>query len=372
VISAKSVPALVHAHQEALGSLAYRAYAKGMQRLDLETALEFDERASRLDERERTYLRELTEAAGDEWTRREADSLNIAALFHVTEPMAGVAMAFAAKLDEERDVWTEEHLPARTGFLVFERPVYYLDARGVQSGIAAVSWRIWDKETSLPFTLTGARHGERRWNIELAYYADAEDKGDAYGQVIAKEEGYGMLGRLHYVIGAACPIGSSIGPYRFAATYDVERLDKAMLSDGRDGPLPPMLKAGDVDVEDPLVAYELVQLNFHRLMFAIFALMQTSAAELEEFTDKRIARRTRNRSHRPPPMVTIITLRHAEQYGARDHETGRWLTYRSWTRAHPRRVHTRDGVKWVWINRYVRGPEGAPWHQPVRVTTLAR
>jgi hypothetical protein len=113
-------------------------------------------------------------------------------------------------------------------------------------------------------------------------------------------------------------------------------------------------------------------INMFRTVYAIFALMQQTVAVLTEETDRRLARRIKNK-RRPPPMVTVIRLRHPEQFGRRDESTGGWLTYRSITRAHWRRQHYGDGsVKRIFIHAYWRGSEELPVWQPQRVTSLQR
>jgi hypothetical protein len=365
VTDAKQVPALVAAHQDCLRTPMYRAYSRTMHRLDLETAFEFVDHDRPESEKEES--RKNAEAVADLWLEQQIDLLNIATLFHVTEPMMAVTMAAAEKLDGdgEHDRWSEEALPARNGFLVFERPLYILDARGVQTGVSALSWHV--------YHVTNLADGHR-YNIEFAFYADASDPADSYGRVVSENPGIHALGRWHLVMAGAVPIGSRLGPLDYnLARINLARLDAVIDQVGPSDEqyVGELIKIAGIEVADPLVAYPVVQLNLYRYLFACFALMQTTTTVLEDLTDKRLARRTRNR-HRPPPMVTVISLRHPENYGAYEEGTGRWLTYRSLTRAHWRRVHTRDGIKRVWVLAYWRGPQDAPVWQPKRVTTLRR
>jgi hypothetical protein len=123
---------------------------------------------------------------------------------------------------------------------------------------------------------------------------------------------------------------------------------------------------------DPMPTAKIDSVNQFRIVYTIFALMQESIATLTEETDRKLARRIKGK-RRPPPMVTVIRLRHEEQFGYHEESTGGWLTYRSITRAHWRKQHYKGGVvKRILIHAYWRGPEDAPVWQPARVTSLQR
>ena len=113
--------------------------------------------------------------------------------------------------------------------------------------------------------------------------------------------------------------------------------------------------------------------NTERILYAIFALMEQKVAQKDVYTDKRHARRMRHKKRGTPPMVTVITLRREEEWGYHEEGTGNWLMYRSIVKAHWRLQHYGDGTaKKIWIHRYWRGPDGAPIHQPKRVSSLTR
>jgi hypothetical protein len=370
------VPAMVAAHQSYLQTPNYRGYAGGIIHLDIETLRHFRKvngRSSRTDydDIDLDLVRKHADQYGDDWCTKEVNALNIATLFHVSEPMLAMASVAARKLSEEHDRWTVEDLPSRTGFMVFERPFYYLDARGVQSGLSAVSWRVYDE--TLP-------HRGHRSNVEVNMYALASDPADAYSVQLradaspAAAEALRALGIWHLTTMIAMPFDVSIGPMVYE-TPMVEDLDAVMDAVNEVTGAPRSGVTMDPSIleltADPLVAYPVEVTNIGRLLYAVFWLMTQSVADLDEWTDKKLARRNRTKT-RPLPMVTIIRLRHADRYGAREEGTGRWLTYRSVTRAHARRVHTKEGVKRVWISAYWRGPEDGPIHQPKRVTTLVR
>jgi hypothetical protein len=297
----------------------------------------------------------------------------------VTEPMLEVAKHAAEKLhDDER--WSPEILPSANGFLVFEKPLQVADVWGRMTSMAAVSWRrdsiARDVDPTLPM------------GTLFTFYVDSSDRTDVY---TADMDFAGELKRLgnfvmaHY--GSAFD-GTIIGPMLNADGTEKLRQyrEKNAEIDAQLHKDSPMMAAAhrflhteDYDADgnplgpdDPLPEHITDSVNMFRVMYSIFALMQQTVVSLTEETDKRLARRIKGK-RRPPPMVTVIRLRHPEQFGTRDESTGGWLTYRSITRAHWRRQHYGDGsVKRIFINAYWRGPEDAPVWQPQRVTSLQR
>lgn len=370
-IKAIQVPATVLAFQDYLRTREYAAFMDQMLLFDVHAlrhrVLTRPETmtAEQLDQAERTleaFRGDQNFFSGLSVSQSMADRLNITPLYHISEQMLAVAIHAASKLDSHEDIWTLESLPSLNGLLIFERPIYHLDGRGVQTACGAIVWHVYAR-----------RNGEQ--NVEMTMFAPASDPADAYGEALP--EGVN-LGPLHFVHTGAVPFGSSIGPMLMAipdrrdldAVLDATREDTGYVDENYRvmdnvviDPLPH---------EDPLVGYEIDYINVHRVLYAIFMLMDQTITDISEFTDRKLARRGRNRTTRPFPMVTIIKLRRAEEHGDYD-DDGVWkLRYRSMTRAHWRRQHTKDGVKKIWIHSYWRGPENAPVWQPHRVSTLER
>jgi hypothetical protein len=379
MVNPSQVPAMVAAHQDALRTVFYEDFAGYFMR----SVYAKDNDNQHYDEIAESMGRstfEVSMTAGRDWVRQERDMLNISALFHVTEPMMSVAGHAAEKLDDN-ERWSPEILPSANGFMVFEKPLHVADIWGRMTSMAAVSWRrdsiANDIDPTLPF------------GTLFSFYTDSSDMSDAYNMSLALEDGHiRQLGRFvfaHYGSGFdGAPIGPMMHPdgteslrkYRERNAEIDAQLHKdspAMALTHRilhpedydaDGnPLGP-----DTPIPDKLTN----SVNVFRTVYAIFALMQQTVATLTEETDRKLARRIKNK-RRPPPMVTVIRLRHPEQFGRHDEGTGSWLTYRSITRAHWRRQHYGDGsVKRIFINAYWRGPENAPVYQPARVTSLQR
>jgi hypothetical protein len=369
-IDPTSVPALVALHQDYLRGQTYRAYMRTIFQYETATKIQAGINRGTLPGDTPVLLgdwKSHLDEHCDAWCTKQANLLNIATLFHVTEPMLAVAIAAARKLDDTQDVWTEDVLPARSGVLVFERPLYHLDARGNQIGTTAVTWNIFDMTTEV--------RGHRR-NIEFDCYSDSNDTGDSYSATLRDVSTTGvseqmdatrLIGRWQLTDTAAMKFGWTLGPMELGTDQDFIDLVNTLVRDTGETTTVQLTEPDDV-----LVSYPIVTLNVHRVLYAIFLLMQQSVAELEDWTDKRLARRIRGK-RRPPPMVTVIRLRHPERHGARDEGSGTWLAYRSQTRGHWRRQNYADGsVQRIWIHAYWRGPVDAPIFQPKRVTTLQR
>jgi hypothetical protein len=363
------VPAMVHAHQSYLQTPLYIEYLNQMMTYDLHGMLYRMEKNTdaweSLTPEQQSMLRRLKKDgvrdslwSGAELAKKEAERLNIATLFHVSESMLSVAVMAALKLDGlER--WDLDVLPSRTGFCVFERPLYHLDAREVQTAFGAYGWHVYTRQ-----------NGEV--NIEFTLWAPKDDPHDAYAVGAVRTMN---LGPFHFLQTGAMSIQQRIGPM-LLNHEDKETLDEVMRRAGPDyEPDQTLMQdARDATPKTPLVDYPIDCINVHRVIYAIFLLMGQTIVDVAEYTDRKLARRIKNRRTRPFPMVTIIRLRRPETFGAIDPQDGVWkMNYRTWVRAHWRRQHYGDGsTKKIWIHTYLRGPENAPIHQPERVTTLMR
>lgn len=378
MVSPNQVPAMVAAHQDALRSVFYEQFAGYFMRsvYAKDADYEYDEIASRAG----FTTFGVAMSHGLEWTQKERNMLNIAALFHVTEPMMSVAGHAAEKLDDN-ERWSPEILPSANGFMVFEKAMHITDVWGRMTSLAAVSWRrdsvAHDLDPTLPF------------GTLFSFYTDATDNTDAYNAQLEFEDGHiKELGRFvlaHYGSGFD---GTPIGPMRNAdGTEKLRRyrernaeIDARLHTESESMAVAQrLLHPEDYDADGnplgpdaPIPDKITDSVNMFRTVYAIFALMQDTVAVLAEETDRKLARRIKNK-RRPPPMVTVIRLRRAEQFGYRDKETGNWLTYRTIVRSHWRRQHYKDGeVKRIFIHSYWKGSTDLPVWIPTRVTTLSR
>jgi hypothetical protein len=332
---ARDVPALVLAHQEALLSQQWEVYAE-------------DFFAAALRVRNQHYEPWQIKNHADHWRKEEHDRLNISVLFHVTESMLEVAKMAAQKLDPD-EIWNGEILPARTGFISFEQPLYIRDAWQRMVGISAFSWYI-----------------HQDGNITLHHYTDPDDMGDEYNRSMATDPDQWKHPRP-LVLGHLQAVNGTLGKWMTGDEPEVLRYREAH---GNQAQVDQEIFKDFEPVPYTVPSFS----NTHLILYAIFALMDQSIVSLSEETNHKLARRNRNK-RRPPAMVTVIQLRRKESHGQHDQDSGRFLLYRSETRAHWRKQRYGPGrteVKRIWILKYERGPEGAPFLNPKRVSSLSR
>jgi hypothetical protein len=282
----------------------------------------------------------------------------MARLFHVTEPMFAVSKLLSEKLDAS-EVWSLDALPAPYGVLVFETSIYTLDVWEAQTSYAAVIWN-----------RTSRNHGQVGTLYNL--YSDLDDVADYYNLILntSASEIKRDCGRWLWDHSMFVADGESV-----VEGYPLEKQE----SDAREyretheqeSVLPEEIAASIRSNHPFRNANEVV-----KALYAAFTLMgETRMVDQNDLTDKKLARRNQHKKNRPAAMVTVIQLRRPDHYGYYEKDTGTWLTYRSWTSAHRRRVHYGPGrkeVKWIWINSYLRGPNDAPIRHVDRVNTLAR
>jgi hypothetical protein len=393
MVSAKDVPALVAAHQDYLRGARYASFAGSFMRSMYAKTINGDtyEEAAKLTG---TTMADVARGVGVRFCRDEHEMLYDVPLYHVTDSMVEVAKYAAEKLDD-LDRWEDQTLPSMTGFLVFEKPLRLTDVWGRPMGVAAVSWR---REVDPKGRASYVSHetdelGDDRMVTTLMFYSDTGDMQDFYSREIAADpsthESDSYLGRwapMHY---DGFPDGMRIGPFTMEASAEKMQeyrrrnadADRELRAESAEFAAvhrklhPELYDAEDehlLDESDPLPERIEQSLNLSRMLYAIFALMEQSVVAKSTYTDKRMARRNRHK-RRTPPMVIVITLRRAEDFGYYEEGTGQWLTYRSIVKAHWRRQHYKDGsVRRIYIARYWRGPEEAPIHQPKRVSSLSR
>jgi hypothetical protein len=421
------VPAMVLAHQDYLRGSKYREFAGSFIR------------SAWAKSPDREWTRGITGGPnaldiaaamqGERWCNDEANLLNIADLYHISESMLEVCKHAAEKLDDlER--WGPEALPSMHGVLVFEKPLYVEDVWGRLTGYHAATWTRVDiseyepdkhpkhpndaafkpkghetyqfgkradgQEMPLLGHLAGSkddmlrafRHESQfideieagpplsnRWATSFNFYSDIKDLRDSYNaELNLREQNVPELGRWILSHFGAMFDNAILGPVEFEdaeAVIEQYKKDHPRFRENTEAAAEIGLGSAAEDGE-LLGEYISNSTNIFRIMYSIFAMMSQTITDVSEVTDKRLARRNLGKK-RPPPMVTVIRLRHPDQHGTHDEATGNWLAYRSMVKAHWRRQHYGDGsVKRIFINRYIRGPEDAPFHQPARVTTLQR
>lgn len=291
---------------------------------------------------------------GREFSSLLANMLNITPLYHVTESMAAVSRHAAEKLEEDQ-LWLPDNWPSLEGLIFFEKPLLLVDIWNRPVSIGAMLWY----STLNPTT--------KRPGVSTVLFADADDERDYYNRALDVDRpGWRSdIGRFQVFESSWMPYGVTVGTWE--TDYAVDTVQDYQ----RSNRVPTKL---DPDSAPPVPFGTPITTNLGRICYAIFELMGQKIGHTEEYTDRRLARRNRNKK-RPPAVVTVIQLRRREQYGYHEECTGTWLTYQSITRGHWRWQPygpNRSQVKRIYIHPYVRGPENAPFFQPKRVATLAR
>lgn len=340
--TAKEVPALVAAHQEALRGVDYHLYTKSF----------FDSVSSKhIGMQDMTKWVNASEEAqwntARNWCNDHADMLNLANLYHVTESMTEVSKIAAMTLPKN-EKWGPDILPYRCGVLVFEKPVQLLDVWNRIVTIAAVIW----------YRVDGG--------VSFTEYTDITTAEDHYNQLMSHQGTLsGKMGRWSICHVERFVDGSVLAPWLSAK----DMTDYTMQTEVSDAwPKDFTPKTVAFPGETPVFG------NISNVCFAIFALMEQSIAVLSEETDKRLARRNRNKK-RPLPMVVVIKLRRESKHGYREPGTGTWLNYRTIVSGHWKRQHYGPGgenVKRIYVNDYPRGDPDLPLWIPQRVHTLSR
>lgn len=380
---ARQVPSLVAAHQDYLRGLEYQEYAARYLRSAWEKS---DERFKKLSMEAGFELDKAVEKMGREWCSDEHDLLNIARLFHVSESMTEVAKHAARQLDDN-ELWNFSALPSPAGVLVFEKPLRVEDVWGKALAFSAVTWHwrlgFYGPAPGRPTNrrVSGPLGDVNDRAIQFNFYTDNTQPGDDYTPELLRlrreepNQWSENLGRWELSHMVAHFDGTKIGP------FDLHAIDDDLYTEWRAkyredhaaGRLADPA-ASAADQSETVGEYIVSSVNVPRILFSIFALMDQTITDVSDYTDRQYARRTRNK-RKPPPVVTIIRLRHAKAHGTYEEGTGNWLTYRSVTAGHWRWQPYGPGrseVKRIWINPYIRGPEDAPFHQPKRVATLVR
>jgi len=344
-INAIQVPGMVAAHADYLRGTAYETYAQGYIE-------------SRWYDVNTDKNKNANPLLGKQWCDAEIYCMKLARLFHITEPMFAVSRLLGEKLSPE-ETWSLDALPSPYGVIVFQKSIYSLDVWGAQTSYGVVSWsRAFENEAGGPGTL-------------FNFYSDIMDMSDYYNVVLQSKGQTGHeCGRWLWDHSIFVRDGESV-TNRIKEEILEQAAEKYRTTHAQESVLPEEI-AASIRTDHPFNhANEVL-----RTLFSAFSLMgETRMVDQEELTDRKLARRLQHKKHRPSPMVTVIQLRRPDHYGYHEADSGTWLTYRSWTAAHRRRVHygpRGEQVKWIWINSYLRGPADAEIKVKARVTTLAK
>lgn len=253
----------------------------------------------------------------------EVKGLRGAALFHVSETMTDLAVAAAASLPEFQ--LADFDLPARTGFIFFDKPIALLERHSGPGQHPATQIRacLWQRQ-DLP-------------------------------------DGYGIVWESFY------------GDWYQWLDDAVSRgyFDQAVLADciGRDHPLQletycgePLVISGNkpkYSQREHAMAQELESVS--RVLRSAWLLLQQPLAQVTEVSPARGTRRRMQRAGREAASVRVIELRR-RQHAVADSQSEREWHHQWIVRGHWRNqwYPAHEVHRPIWIAPHIKGPEGAP------------
>jgi hypothetical protein len=253
--------------------------------------------------------------------------LQTAEAYHVSEDMCRLVQHAGGGL-EDLDRWDRTLAPTPTGIARFDRPLPIRDVRGL---LEQIHWAVWwpqADEDGVPVTC-------------VAYFNDLDDPDDVAQEFLAQApQVRDSLGRWGFIRVDPYSDDMRLGPPT-NAVVDEEQLAK-------------YIEAGVPNPQSD---------NPVRFMHAFFLMLNqtithTSAPDLPRHAMKRAARMSIK------PRVTVVKLRRSEYPEREDGEHGtvnwtcRWIVrgFWRWQTYGPGRTLR----KRIWINPYVKGPQGAP------------
>lgn len=301
-----------------------------------------------------------------------ADSAE-AALAHgntyLIEPnMVDLISHAAASLDDS-DRLDIDMLPARSGVLVFSSPYVFTDIRGSQCKVHWMTWSLGDVHYLNAFGMEQSRR-----TMVATLWNDLSDPDDIATSILASQKKNPAfrqtVGRWSCVGALSIPDGQVLGP----ATRDMseqdrevaERLDAEARRQHRDIP---EVQEGSQVVSMP------------RVLWATVLLMQ------QEIVSERRSEHTKAetkvlRRNSAQEWLTVLTLRRRSNSepteGGSTEWSHRWLVSGHWAwrhcgESHPAAQPYEKGHRArVWVQPYIKGPEGKSFSDKKKVYRLSR
>jgi len=262
---------------------------------------------------------------------------------------------------DEQDRFDPSLAPTGAGFVSFDRPIPVHDAAGNQMAIHFILWG--------PGQMTFSNGKVVSGTIGYMFndiYRDPDDVWTNYWERIHDEMGDEAAERASKTIGRWATIGLILGvPGSIVGPKEV-------------GPDQMVIDRVEEDGKTAVPGS-----NTLRYLHALWLLMNQTIAVVHEDNPSRPSRRRAKRAGLPG-KVTIIKLRReevGERHPGESHVEWqhRWLVRGHWRwqvcgKDHPLAQELEPG-KWrcrIWINPFVKGPEGAPLIQSEKVYSLER
>jgi hypothetical protein len=268
----------------------------------------------------------------------------------VAPAMTAIVAAAASCLDLTGEVLADDAAPADAGVVFFPEPVYQRDPDGRIHSIGAITW-----SRAIPVPAAGS--ATPSWIV--AGWADLGDPHDP-----ASAELRADIARLPHLTGR-------FGPYMLV---DIDRLPIGEPVHGvtwhpDDGDREWHTAPNGRYVIDTTATNTLVA---SRLAYAFWRIQAQPLAAVAAPPLDRHARRRADRAS-IEHGTRVVMLRRATTSADRDGDAKWHYRVRFAVRGHWRRLHDRDGRPYrIWINAYIKGPDGAPLLHGETVSVLAR
>jgi hypothetical protein len=267
--------------------------------------------------------------------------------FVLAPAMTAVVAAAAEALDLTDDLLTTDAAPCDGGVLFLPDPIYHRSLNGRLSGIAALTWTPMSSNTSRFWLICG--------------WAERDDPDDPHAH------------RIRRYARQDPTLMSRLGPY-VLTDFDylpiaepIAAMDKPQIDDpDRDwetGPDGRYVIADDT-ARTPVCAA--IAYAFWRIQAQPLATV--APAPLDRPARRRAARASIVHNTR------VVMLRRTSPIGEPGDGEAKWhYRVRFLVKGHWRRLHDKDGQPYrIWINAYIKGPDGAPLLHGEKVAVLAR
>jgi hypothetical protein len=286
-------------------------------------------------------IAQLSRYGSTTWQRGEPNVLAPA--------MTAVIAAAANTLDLTGEVLTEDIAPAGAGVLFLPEPIYQRQIGGTVHSVGAITWA-----RAVPIG-----DGQPFWRI--AAWADLHDPHDltiaAVRQHVEQQSTLAAaLSPYLFIDSDTLPIGTPVQGIAWSDTVDSDQ-DWQSAPDGR------------YVLDTTSTATKVCS----RIAYAFWRISAQPLATVAQPPLERPARRRATRAciaHH----TRVVMLRRTSPVTDRSDGDAKWrYRVRFAVRGHWRRLHDKDGRPYrIWINAYIKGPDGAPLLHGEKVAVLAR
>jgi len=263
--------------------------------------------------------------------------------------MTAVIAAAANTLDLTGDVLTEEIAPTDTGVLFLPEPIYQRHDDGTIHSVGAITWT-----RAAPIG-----NGPPVWRI--AAWADLNDPHDP------------TLAAVRQRVAQQPALATALSPYLF---LDLDQLPIGAPVPGVAWSDTPEPEQDWQNAPDGRYVIETTSTPTKVCVRIAYAFWRISAQPLASLAQPPLERPARRRANRASIVhnTRVVMLRRTSQAADRGDGDAKWhYRVRFAVRGHWRRLHDKDGRPYrIWINAYIKGPDGAPLLHGEKVAVLAR